>query len=75
MENKFALVCVNEEKNVLSATGFASKDAASQQMTKEYSKHKAEVEDMVTDCCCASTDAYVEYGEEYGYYWQVVRLT
>lgn len=76
MKKFYALVCVNEEFEVVSIQNFATLEEAQEQMQQEYEKEMAEAysqgygkTDMENNC--VSTTAYVEYGEESKYHWSI----
>lgn len=75
-EIKFALVCVNEEKEVLSVQGFANKEDAYAQMKTEFENEKDSIGDndniewaKIEDNC-----AHIYCNDDYEYHWSINKI-
>lgn len=74
-EIKFALVCVNEEKDVVSVQGFANKEDAYAQMKTEYENEMYNFEDdEVEEHTIEDNCAHIYRSDDYEYHWSINKI-
>lgn len=73
-ELKFALVCVNEHKEVLSVQGFDTQENAYKQMKTEYNYENEELVDdwkIITHSVISQHYAHIYCADECEYHWTI----
>lgn len=74
---QYILVCVNEEKEVVSTQAFATLSEAQIQMIKEHDSHLHEFEDnddYIEDHSLGEHYAHIYYGTDLEYHWEISNI-
>lgn len=71
---QYILVCVNEDKEVVSTQAFATLSEAQEQMVFEHDSHLHEFEDdddYIEDHSLGKHYAHIYYGDNLEYHWEI----